>query len=231
LGESLKGENRMALRSIKRGLATSGIALAASVLTASSWSSTAHADTVFSNLGPGGSFDEFSGWSLGGPGAPPEQDVAGVFTTPAVAYTLDSAELALDRFGGSTNDTLTVQLWSDVAGAPGAVLQSTTITGITAVETLHAATFGGTFVLQPNTTYWLVADARTDFDGSWWNNATGDTGVATRDTDADAWGASAQVSPAFRINGTVPEPATGLALLAGAGLLLTRCRRRRSSAM
>jgi hypothetical protein len=182
----------------------------------------ARGDTVFSNLGPGDS-SGLTSYGLAGPGGGFEVDVGGTFTTGGSAYLLDSAELVLRR--GSGVDSLPVQLWSDAAGLPGALLESATpVTGMGIVAALKTATFSGAFLLQPNTTYWIVADAGGTYEGLWNFNNTGDFGHASR-INSGAWFGGALDAPAFRVNGTVasnvqavPLPAAawaGMALIGG----------------
>jgi hypothetical protein len=183
----------------------------------------ARADTVFSNLGPGSSFNNANGWQVSGPGFGVDQDVAGTFTVGANSFTLTSAELALVLAGAP--NLLNIYLLNDVLGAPGStVLASTTVSGIsTSAFALVTANFGGAFTLAANTSYWLVADADSTTFAGWSRNTTGDAPVAARINDGP-WTLFSADAPAFRINGTpqnginpVPTPtavSAGFALIA-----------------
>jgi hypothetical protein len=147
------------------------------------------------------------------------------FTTGPSSYVLTSAELPVGTSQSPYEvNTMHVQVRSDAAGLPDSVLDSTSI-GVPyewwPVGVLATANFGGAVVLQPNTTYWLVASAEVNQRLFWSQNVTGDIGVARyyADPGLQFWdNGEFNLSPAFRINGTavgVPEPsAIALAVLA-----------------
>jgi len=78
------------------------------------------------------------------------------FTMPAEQYNLDAATLRLETFGANTVPI--VEIWSDVAGNPGAPLV-TLINPVLASSGIASYDFipPGTFVLEASTTYWVVA--------------------------------------------------------------------------
>jgi len=86
------------------------------------------------------------------------------------------------------------------------------------------ASFPGTLQLNANTTYWVIADAQTTFDGSWNFNSTGDLGNTAGRSNNGPWDLRVNDDRmALRVQGTlVPEPAS-LAVIAGMlGLILRR---------
>jgi hypothetical protein len=177
--------------------------------------SPARAAVVFSNLGPGDTFDTNFTWLIGG--SVNNIDIAGTFVVGGSAFAFNSAELVVRHQSGP--NSYSVFLLSDVGGAPGAILETIPLTGIPGTATLVLADASDSVILAPNTTYWLALDATSPTSGGWFFNSTGDTGVASR-TANGPWSVSPGLTaPAFRINGTpagVPEPMT-LALI-GLGL-------------
>jgi hypothetical protein len=169
-------------------------------------SAVAATSTVFSNLGPGDSFSTIVGWTLGDAFGN-SHDVGGSFTNGSTAYLLDSVDMPLGRNIDSSL-ALSVQLWSNVANVPGALLATgDTITSInTPGARLNHVTFSSPFVLQPDTKYWLVADAQPTFGGYWAQNITDDLELSFRVNNGSWSGVPADDAPAFRINGIVPTP-------------------------
>jgi hypothetical protein len=177
------------------------------------------AEIIFSDLGPGGSYQSSSGWTIYGTTAPTKTDRASSFV-PAGNYTLDSIQAAFTwSFGFNTGD---MYLMSDNGGVPGTILESFHFNNLphfgvsptaltTGVSTLHP-------LLSAGVRYWVATSANDDSFLSFnWNN-TGYMGVASRD-NGGAWGMSPDLTAgAFLVTATpVPEP-TGFAL---AGLAAT----------
>mgnify|MGYP003572055765 FL=1 len=137
------------------------------------FASTAQADELISNLpGNDGSqsadLDELRNKGMG-------------FTMPGTDYTLDSAVLRLETFG--SNVAPIVEIWSDVAGLPGAPLitldnPAFAPSGIANYEFTPPASF----TLMANTTYWLVAYGPVGVDRYDWKASSPGvipTGIAT----------------------------------------------------
>jgi hypothetical protein len=193
----------------------------------------ARADVIFSNLGPGDSYNCCSGWTLFGSDLPIDTDRAFAFT-PAADYTLDSIDLALTWLGGT--NAADVWLMSDEGGAPGSILESFLISSLPTFNTTNTLLTTADSTLNPllsaGVQYWVASSAHSA-DGSlsfnW--NITGDEGLASRD-NGGPWGVSTSflTSGAFRVNGTpaapVPEPSSVLLLAAGVLGLLSRTRRK-----
>jgi len=101
--------------------------------------------------------------------------LAASFTTPAAVITLNQVELIMSTFGDGIPS---VQLWSDVAGAPGSALTVFTRTSALS-STLAPTTFAipGGKLLAQNTKYWILLSADT---GSFqWSNANSNAGTGT----------------------------------------------------
>ena len=119
---------------------------------------------VFSNLGPGQSFNTQQGWEIDG-GITGDQVIANAFT-PAADVDLTQAQLALGSTLGL--DTMDLYLESDSSGAPGAVLAELTLQG--SIGAFTPPDGGGALVtytctscptLAAGTQYWLVSLSRT----------------------------------------------------------------------
>lgn len=135
----------------------------------------AHADTIFSNFGPGDSFCRYASfdvWDKNGE----DKDWAMGFTVPADShYILDKIEMAVvnpcNNNGGNT--LMDVFLMDDDAGEPGNVIESFQLN----VPTPACPSFVGILpiisfdqpVLDASAQYWLVASAaQTNTQLGWW---------------------------------------------------------------
>jgi hypothetical protein len=196
--------------------------------------SAADAITIYSTFGEGDAFDttNAAGSCNWIPQASEGASVAAGFT-PDQDYTLDSVTLALKKV--NSGPFMTISIRGDDSGKPAtAVLVELIVTNPdNTVFSPQALTYSSTThpTLSAGTTYWLAIEAtgenNWEFNSWWMRNTTDVTGCATR-TYSDGWGAwqvSANVTPAFRIEGSsaVPEPSTaaffgmGLIGLIGAG--------------
>lgn len=191
-----------------------------------------HADDVFSNLGAGDSFDVvgriLQGETVGTIG---NVDQASTFTVGAISYSLTSLELGL---GISATGPLDVILAADAGGSPGATLETISLNLNAGADTLAFAAASGSTMLDANTTYWVIADAKGSFDGAWRFNTTGDTGLTagrSAPVNSTAYGPW-NLRPdderyALRVQGNVvPEPASVVLLLLGFGLAALGHRKR-----
>jgi len=182
------------------------------------------ADVVFSDLGPGGSYQSSMGWTVYGPTAPIKTDRASTFV-PLSSYTLDSIQAAFTWSSGVNAGDM--YLMSDSGGLPGAVLESFHLNNLpafgasstalaTAASTLHP-------LLSAGIQYWLVTSANDNSFLSFNQNNTGYIGLASRD-NGGAWGLNTGITGgAFRVIGSpaaVPEPST-FALVGLAVMLMT----------
>jgi hypothetical protein len=187
-----------------------------------------HADTVYSNLGPGSSY-----YSTGPSAVESGQYVASDFTVaPGSGYDLTEIEIAValeDSFGNP--NSVTVQLMSNAGGSPGTVLgswvlnnvPSYTNTAITPAQTITGITG---IALTAGTAYWLEASAG-DILAVWDPNNTGALDdVAYSYNQGSTWIVdSGEGNEAFAIFGTpesatpAPEPSSLSLLLLGLGVL------------
>jgi hypothetical protein len=174
--------------------------LAAVLLVAPASAST----VIYSDLGPGGSYDSTQGYSLFHYGFLLVQFVASA-NGPAV-----QADLALEG-----NLVTAVSLWTDSGGGPGTQLCSAQANS--ALSGLTTMTLAGCPALIAGQSY-FIQDVLTAGLGEWNYNNQGITGsVASVGDNATL--------PAFDVLGpdpATPEPSTLLLLLPGAALLVLR---------
>jgi hypothetical protein len=203
-----------------------GLLFALSFVAALFMNCEARATVIYSNLGSGNSYNTNLGWTIG-----QSLTQGDSFTVSGTGtFKLTSLELAVGNVSGSS--AFTVQLETDVGGAPGSVLES------------WIATANGTFgnnnplvvvnsvsntTLQAGQTYWIVLSAGSNDINPWNFNNTGATGTHYN----SASGTSNNTQGAFRVNAdpaVVPEPSSlaicGVIAVAG---LCCRCRNRRRS--
>src|SRR6187401_2546276 len=120
--------------------------------------SAARADVVYSNFGPGNSF-ETSAFVIAGPNAPfIGSFIRSVAFTPNQDYYLDSVDLVLSnrQDGPKTYD---VVIGGEVAGLPGNSLEQAAVS-VPDIRALLSATFSHTSVLHANQQYWLWVKPR-----------------------------------------------------------------------
>ena len=163
------------------------------------------ADVIYSNFGPGDTFNTTYSWGIGAFYSGTNPNVGASFKVGPADMLFDSAQVA---FLGSISGTnsLTLGIYSNSSdNLPGTLLQSFTLTNIPhAPNAPTVVTFSATgpLRLSANTTYWLASDEHdTDLFGWHWNS-TSQLGVAFR-LGFDPWFVSStDLTPAFRINGT-----------------------------
>ncbi len=165
---------------------------------------TAVADTVYTNLGEGGTFDDSNGYLVGGF----MQVIAHQFT-PGAEYTFTDAVLPLGIRSGSLR-TIVVFLMADSDGLPGDILEMITLEvpfpwpG----AQLVTAVSGKNPTLAADTPYWLVAVGPAT-DTVWDFNSTGDLSTGSNfafnqlDSPTGPWAlvGPGDVRSAFQIDG------------------------------
>ncbi|MBU0638365.1 MAG: PEP-CTERM sorting domain-containing protein [Planctomycetes bacterium] len=156
------------------------------------------------------------------------------FTMPSgLGYTLDKATLRLETFGANVQPI--VQVWDDVAGLPGTPLITlNNPTFSTSGIANYDFTPGGTFTLDADMTYWLVAYGTATGDRYDWKASSPaqlPSGLATHvgalfDTNGPPPTTSSSIICSYAIEGTiVPEPSVGLGLACVGALAVARRRR------
>jgi hypothetical protein len=199
----------------------SALGLAAAALLAPA---VAQAGIVFSNFGPGLSFNALSGAPAGNAFDGNNYAEADSFT-PAATSVFDSLLIALSCVT-TCPAALTVTLAADNASAPGAAIESFVIAGssLGAFGVAHAP-LSLSSVLHPGlaagTVYWVTVKTTLANAVAWNLNVVGDTSSTGISSDGGAtWFApSGQTPGAFSVNSPVPEPAAWAGLLAGGVLI------------
>lgn len=206
------------MHTLRRLLSTAALCVGAAFT-----SLAAHGAVVYSNLGPGDSFDNGTGWSLSN-SLP--QDAAMSFVAGA-DFSFTSVELALTNVSASA---LSITLRSDAGGLPGGLLE-TILVAVPGGPSLVTAMSALNPLLDLGATYWITAEAPAGFEGSWQWADPSDVGATAFSFDqAVSWSAFTLDRGAFRVNGDlvaqVPAPST-LALVALALLAAGAVQRRR----
>ena len=200
---------------------------------------TASAGVLYSNFGPGQTYDNnwaTSGWYVGNDGAGNNEVIAMPFTPSATANVAD-AILALGWDGVSPNTPINVYLESDTGlGYPGTILAT-----LTQVGTIPNGPSGGGLVtflatthplVTAGTEYWIVAQEPNLASSMGWFYTVGDpTGPFAYDENnspTGPWGATSGAVSAFQVDAT-PEPSSlllfGSGILGLAGILRKNARR------
>jgi len=185
---------------------------------------------LFSNFGPGLSYDTSTGNPVG-------NDLAGFDEwqgesfKPVTTATLSSIEIALSAVAFSSLSPVTVALWSDVGNRPGAILErfANPVGAIGPLGSnnpalvLNSSLFP---VLSVGSQYWVTAASPLTSSYSWNFNTTGELADHAISIDTGATWFTAPggfyTPGAFQVDGNpVPEPGT-LTLIASVGLLFIR---------
>jgi hypothetical protein len=195
-------------------------------------SQTIFGTVIFSNLGPGGSYQAGAGQTVSGPTSfGGRLDQAFPFVSGG-NFVFTELDIALTYVSGTNNAV--VSIWNDLGGLPGAVL--------TAFITGPLPAFGGCCTLQVLTAnnpvlfaagqqYWVVAVANgSDSSLAWNRNLANASGPGATRTDSGAFTFSPSLIPgAFQVSGdVVPEPSSTILMISGlmgVGLLPRRAKR------
>lgn len=194
----------------------------------------AQAAVVFNNFGPGDAFSD-GGRILQGEtvGTIADVDQAASFTVGGTPHLLTIVSLGINVSPSPNIGTgpLNIVIAADAAGVPGATLRTLPLNVNATGKQIVTVADNGTLQLDANTTYWVIADGKTTFDGAWYFNNVGDVGATAGRTNLGPWNLRPDDDRyALRVEGRpVPEPASAALLalstvLAGRGC--TRGRRR-----
>jgi hypothetical protein len=185
----------------------------------------ANADTIYSNFGPGQTYNTAAGFGLGF-FINATQVVAMPFV-PTETATLTDVILALNQTMGTS--PVNVFIESSSGGAPGSVLDSLTQVGnLPTTPSLVDFICSTCSALDAGTMYFVVGQQSDPADHTSWLNTLSGTGTFYSNLTGSATGPWSPVpgaaSSAFEVNGTpapTPEPssitfiATGIAALVG----------------
>jgi hypothetical protein len=173
---------------------------------------TAQADVIYSNF-PGGSgaqFNSLLGWSVRGAGI---GDPFAFAIPIVVPQSTILTQIGLGLVGLDGTPAAQVRLAGDLAGSPGAVLQSWLTTGLENGNSLQPTLLVANTLLVAGQTYWLEVIAGADDSWVHWRRNT--TGATTDLWQSFDQGASFEfgttfVAPAYSLEGTaIPEPGMG----------------------
>lgn len=190
----------------------------------------ASAAVIFTNLGPGMSYDVTQGNPVGNDFAGDNDAEANSFILTGAAK-FQSLAVALSCVGSCpASDNFTITLAANNGGSPGAPIESfvftnTLLGALGNNNTLITATSLLNPVLQPGTEYWVTVSSSPSDAIAWNLNSTGDMSPQASSTDGGTtWFSPSGMTPsALQVNGMIPEPSAGLLLGGGLlGLMLLR---------
>jgi hypothetical protein len=196
----------------------------------------APASIIFTNLGPGQTYDVTQGNPVGNDFAGDNAAQGDTFT-PTANATLSSIEVALSCVVSCpAAETFTVALRTDSSDSPGSIIESFLFTGKTlgGLGTNNPLVMA-TSVLRPTLTagtqYWITVTSSLNYAIAWNDNLTNDPSDQAVSSDGGAtWFSPSGMTPsAYEVDGTtsVPEPST--VLLFGGGALSSLIVLRRKS--
>lgn len=189
---------------------------------------------VFSNLGPGSSYDITQGNGVGNDFVG-DTLAEGVSFIPKTNAIFGSFSLALScgSFSCPAPETFTAALMTDNSDAPGSALESFLFTnvvlgGLNNNNSLISATSLLNPSLIAGTRYWITVSSSASFSIAWNLNSTASSGDQSQSTDGGkTWFTGGLTPSAFQVDSpstATPEPSTTL-LLSSALLCGIGCRR------
>ncbi|HYL65276.1 MAG TPA: M23 family metallopeptidase [Candidatus Methylomirabilis sp.] len=165
---------------------------------------------IFSNFGPGDTFSDQHGWSLGFVCGPPlcvpaySQVVANGFSVAGKDFTLDKIEVALSGSNGVSE--LDMAIRSDSGDQPGPILETFHISGVIPVFPSGAKVSVSSSLrpsLAAGSKYWIVINmSDPNSRGAWDFNTINDIGpLGTLNAFGGSWFISNATRGAFRVTG------------------------------
>ena len=194
------------------------VALTAILVLGSSISAEANV-VLYSTFGPGDSYNCCQGTTVSGAASISGYNALGQQFSVPVTATVSTIELALFVFNSPfisrpVDDSLQIALNADNGGRPGSILESYVIGNLPFVpaQIVEIASTTKTLLLSDKF-YWITAVPLTDTTTGGWNDSLPIvTGLSIQSNDPNfATGTPGDFSTgqgAFRITGTIPEPAT-----------------------
>ena len=177
------------------------------------------ADTIFTNLGPGDSYQTNHQWNVG-TGSGENQAVAFSFV-PTETATLTDVSLGLYQISGTSPTNVYIE--SNLSGEPGSILDTLTQVGsVTPTSSLVDFTCSSCSQLQAGTTYWIVGQQSDSSSLAGWNLSNSDIGTWYYNFAGSAtgpWTATDNPISAFEVDGTSPVPEPSTVVLLGTGIL------------
>ena len=186
-------------------------------------SSDLSASVIYSNFGPGMSFDAdpYHGWSIYGFLPPPttgQQAISDRFT-PSADYRFRDAQVPLVLFSAASR--IRVLLQADADGLPGQVIEEMSVTAPGSTPVIITASSALFPMLREGTPYWLTLMPESGVLAGWNWNSIGDISsapvltMATTQTGdpAGPWIAVPLKRPAFQIDGTPVTPQDAIQFL------------------
>ena len=164
--------------------------------------SLANASTiVYSTFGPGDTYDENSGWTIGGSGV----WVQGLQFTPAENAVVQTIEIAAFRLAGGA--AVNVSLMTDASDRPGSVLETVPICCFGDVASIGLANSVVWPLLTGGTKYWLVVSPIAAGDAFGWNRNLDLPGALNvQQSMGGPWSAGLDWQGAMRIRGDAVTP-------------------------
>jgi hypothetical protein len=160
------------------------------------------ADVIYSNLGPGDSYDIGTAWIVGL--GFPIHHVAEPFRVTGKTYRLDAIEVPIGLVIGDNEFFLF--LMTDENGRPGEVIEAFHIVGEMGPNwaddpPIRVESTDRPFLRQ-GVRYWVAATATVETFATWNLNSTGDFGMHAQRKDDGPWTTKRAKRAAFRVSGT-----------------------------